>query len=130
VAPCGDAVHTVELPASHLKEMIENTTLPPRLMTPAACSTRRSLRWGSGSTCAVWPLIGLPRCYGTLRAIAIAICGGRCPSTTIALGKASSHPLPRYWVESYHPPLMPEDMPKSAPDPPPTTSEREETDDV
>jgi hypothetical protein len=27
VAPCGDAVHTVELPASHLKEMIKNTTI-------------------------------------------------------------------------------------------------------
>jgi hypothetical protein len=82
------------------------------------------------ATVAVWPLIGLPRCSETLRAIAIAICGRRCPSTPIALGKARSHPLPRYGVESDHPPHIPEGMGKSAHDPPPTTSEREETDDV
>src|SRR5712692_5830209 len=59
-------------------------------MTPAACSTPCSLRRESGNTCAVWPLIELPHCSGSVRAIAIAICGRRCPSTPIALGKASS----------------------------------------
>jgi hypothetical protein len=61
VAPSTDAVHTVELPASHLKERSENTAIAAAPDdTRSLLHTPCSLRWGSGSTCAVWPLIGLP----------------------------------------------------------------------